>query len=247
MKHSENAEMSVQIEFIRKFVMLFDNELPISLVRACVRSIAQNDLAHNLGHVFSVCKLGEEICDTLKLSKDERMKVRLGCLFHDLGCRYNRDDHHLIAYGLCYTMLEEFWPERFTPDEIKDIAVAVLEHRSSSKGKPSSLISEVVSIADSGKPDIDTYIKRSLQFRISRGDLDGREPVLLFNEVWEHLIDKFGRNGYHWNSYPELGLNFYRDDWDEFTYFLEGNPGDEFPLNPHDKGLERIEEIFNKL
>lgn len=235
-----NAEMSTQVMFIRKFQDLFGNTIPLTLIRTCVKSIIQNDLAHNLGHVYGVCSLATEMAKGAELSADDILKVQLAALFHDLGCRYNRDDHHLISYGLTYQFLEEYWPERFTPNDIKDIAVAVLEHRSSSKGKPTSLVSEIVSVADSGKPDIHIYIKRALQFRISRGDLREKGTKVLFQEVYEHLVDKFDKDtGYHWNSYPDIGRGHFREEWIKFLQYL-------WP-NSKQFTMETIEDVFNKL
>lgn len=240
MKNQPNGELSVQVDYIRKFMFLFqEHDVPMSLIRACVKSIAQNDLAHNLGHVHGVCELASQMAEC-RVNKDDQLKVMLAALFHDLGCRYNRDDHHLISYGLTYQYLAEYWPERFTPDEIKEIAVAVLEHRSSSKGKPTSLISEIVSVADSGKPNIEIYIKRALQFRISRGDLENKGKDVLFDEVYHHLLEKFESNtGYHWNSYPDIGLMHFKEEWDEFQVLLHPT------LVIH--AMRTISEIYNKL
>lgn len=234
-----SPELSTQVEFIRKFKSLFGDTIPLTLVRASVKSIIQNDLAHNLGHVYGVCVLATEMCKEAELSADDTLKVQLAALFHDLGCRYNRDDHHLISYGLTYQFLEEYWPERFTPDEIKEIAVAVLEHRSSSKDKPSSQIAEIVSVADSGKPDIRIYIKRALQFRISRGDLQNKGKQVLFDEVYMHLQEKFGNEGYHWKSYPDVGIQHFREEWIKFQQHLW--------VNCKQFTMELIEDVYNKL
>ena len=239
MKNSNNSEMGNLVKFLRQFKEIGTLSLiPNNLLWWCVKSIAMNDPAHNLGHVLDVVRLGNELATKEGLDYDARLKVNLACLFHDLGCRYNRDDHHVIGYGMCYTLLEEHWPEQFNPKEICEIAVAVLEHRSSNKSKPSSLISEIVSVADSGKPDILTYIKRSLQFRISRGDLENKGKETLFLEVSEHLNEKFGSSdGYHWVSYPELGKRHFSEEWGNFDIILS------------DKSilLDRIESVYNKL
>lgn len=239
MKNNTSSEMGNLVKYSRDFAEVGNlGTIPVNLLWWCVRSISMNDPAHNLGHVLDVCRLGNELAIKEGLEHDEILKVNLACLFHDLGCKYNRDDHHLIAYGMCYTVLEEYWPGRFTPEDIKEIAVAVLEHRSSNKDKPTTAISEIVSVADSGRPNIGTYIKRSLQYRISKGDLQEKGKDVLFAEVAGHLNEKFGSDGYHWKSYPNLGKRYFSREWGEFNDFLCSDP---------ELIIVQIENIFNQL
>lgn len=202
-----------RIEQDRDWSKLFNWKIQKELLRYCVWSISQNDIAHNLGHVFDVCSLGKKICG--KLGFDERMTllVYLGCLLHDIGCKYERKHHHLIGYGLTYELIERYWPGEFTDEELLTIATAVLEHRSSNPNKPTNIISSVVSVADSGAPDFDKYIKRAVQFRIKKKLCDDT----LKEEVYKHLLEKFGAEGYHWVSYPDIGMELFKDEWDDFT------------------------------
>lgn len=192
---------------------LFNYEVQKDFLRYCIYSISQNDPAHNLGHVWDVCSLGKDICERMGLSDRDRLLVYMGCLLHDIGCKFERKHHHVIGYGLTYELLTRYCPGMFTDDELLTIATAVLEHRSSNKTKPSNLISSVVSVADSGIPDFDLYIKRSLQLRMSQGD----DEETLFEEVGKHLINKFGVEGYHWISYPDIGMDFFKHEWEIFS------------------------------
>lgn len=212
------------VSYINKFKDLFEGKVSDDLVYDVVQSIALNDPAHNLGHVYGVCELAKDLCRDNGLSERQTLLVYLGAFLHDIGCRLSRDDHHIVGYGMVYVILDKWCRGMFTPFEVKAIATAVLEHRSSSKQKPSNLISQIVSVADSGEPNVNTYIRRALQFRISRGDLErlDNDKIKLFEEVKEHLIDKFGsKTGYHWVSYPEIGHVHFKEKWDFFCWHLK--------------------------
>lgn len=209
---------SVKVELLpnntwdSRFQDLIGKYIPIDLLRNCIFSITLNDPAHNLDHIYQVCKLGLELADKAKLTPNEKRLAIAGCLMHDLGCRYDRDTHHLISYGLVYDHIAAYAPKSFTPDEVKEIAVACLEHRASNKTRPTTNISEVVSLADRGEPDLKLYIRRAIQHR--KGDGLSKEEMI--DEVLAHLIDKFGIDGYCWESYPPLGLVIYKTEWEEF-------------------------------
>jgi exopolyphosphatase/pppGpp-phosphohydrolase len=195
---------------------LFNYKMQKELLRHCVYSISLNDAAHNLGHVMDVCKLGKRISEELGLDDRSTLLVYLGCLLHDIGCRYERTHHHLIGYGLSYELINRFWPGEFSDEELLIIATAVLEHRSSNPNKPSTLISSIVSVADSGAPDFAKYVRRAVQFRLKKK----MEPEVIVEDVYKHLLEKFGAEGYHWKSYPDIGMELFRVEWDDFSVKL---------------------------
>lgn len=192
---------------------LFYHKLPLPLIRAAIESISHNDKGHDITHVIEVCSRAKEICDLIETDNREKLMAFTGAMLHDLGCRYDRQYHHVIGVGLAYRMIEEHAPGFFTEQEMKQIGVAILEHRSSNKSKPSTKVSEIVSIADTGKPSIDTYIKRTILFRIDK-IVDDEE---LIQDCYEHVLEKYHpETGYNWVSYPEIGRDFYHEEWNKF-------------------------------
>lgn len=236
-----------QFNFERDFYRLWGNIISKDLLRWCAYSITLNDPAHDLNHVFGVCVNGKEIFEQYRevygLNDLDEIVVAHACLMHDLGCRYNRVDHHLIGYGLVYQLLETHCGDMYHKDIVRHIATCVLEHRSSNKNKPSSILSEIVSIADTGKPDLYHYLDRALKFRLS-----GKEGVFetldaLFDATLNHIVEKFGDDGHHWKSYPEIGLNYYVDEWGIFKAQL--NNREENLLYLKTKSSEFINEKWN--
>lgn len=206
------TEEEAKVQADKDWAQLFEYKMQKELLRYCVWSISLNDIAHNLGHVWDVCKLGIWISEELGLDERSAQLVNIGCLLHDIGCRYERKHHHLIGYGLVYELVGRYCPGEFTDEELLTIATAVLEHRSSNPNKPSNLISSIVSVADSGAPDFNKYIRRAVQFRNKKMPRE-----LLIEEVYKHLLEKFGVEGYHWRSYPDIGLTLFKNEWDDFT------------------------------
>lgn len=197
----------------QEWARLFDYRIQKDFLRYCVYSISLNDPAHNLGHVMDVCRLGKEICQEIHLSERDTLLVYTACLLHDIGCKFERSQHHLIGYGLTYELIDRYWSDEFDDDEVMTIATAVLEHRSSSSHKPSSLISSIVSVADTGAPDFAKYVRRAVQFRLKKN----MDEVRIVEDVYQHLLEKFGVEGYHWKSYPEIGMEFFKKEWDDFS------------------------------
>lgn len=220
----DNAEDHENWNYFKKFNTLFKGKVQKNLLNWCIYSISKNDPAHDLEHVLNVCKVGLEIfyhySDVYDFSERDELILMHGCLMHDLGCKYNRKDHHLIGYGLVYEYINSQCPGIFKNNEIALIARCVLEHRSSNKKRPTTKLSEIVSIADSGIPNVGLYVKRAVIFRLSNKNVvNSLESIQ--TEVFEHLTEKFGSNGYHWNSYPELGKRWYKDEWEVFKQLLK--------------------------
>lgn len=196
-----------------KFKIVLSPLIPLDLIRHCLWSITFNDKAHDLTHVYHVCQQGNTLSSLQDYDDNWRALVLAGCLLHDIGCRYDRASHHVIAYGLTFELLNRHAPGHFSAEETLIIAKSCLEHRASWKGGFSHPISETVALADRGIPDFELYCKRAVQFRLGN-QLDDK---VLIEEVKAHLEDKFLPNtGYVWKSYPELGLSLYQKEWEVF-------------------------------
>lgn len=213
---------------VEMFVEVLKEYLPRKLVEECYESILFNDDAHNVEHVYAVIKHGLELASRTdkkyRLKHAEKAMVLAGCLMHDLGCRYDRDNHHLIAYGMSFRLLDQFAPELFSPEQKEKIAVACLEHRASWKEGCSNLISVLVALADRGKPDMHNYILRSILFRMGKPyDTD----IDIIQYVYDHLKDKITSNGYMWKSYPEIGWLIYPNEIKEIMRLAD----DDLKLN----------------
>lgn len=188
-----------------EYKQLLVGYLPELLIEKAYESIRYNDAAHNVDHIYSVCSNG---LDLVKDDKDHAFKqmVLAGCLLHDLGCRYDRDTHHVISYHLTFNYLKDYAWNDFDIKQTAIVALACLEHRASNKNRLSGVVSEYVALADRGKPDLALMVKRCALFRLEKGMADKQ---MLKTEIFNHLEDKVGSIGYMWKSFPKLGFEKY--------------------------------------
>ncbi|UVD32210.1 putative metal-dependent phosphohydrolase [Vibrio phage phiKT1028] len=188
------------------------------ILEFCVSSNNKNDHAHNLEHVYGVVKLGVELgIMNGYYGTKEMLIIYYGCLMHDLGCRWDREAHHVESAILAEELLSIFGKDSLTDDDIQQVKIACLEHRSSYAGGPTTPLSTIVALADRGRPNFPLYVMRAFIFR----EEDGLTQAQMVNEVHAHLLDKFSRStGYNWKSYPKEGLEFFKEEWAEFDRLL---------------------------
>jgi uncharacterized protein len=152
------------------------------------------DGAHDDAHARMVIKNSEYIA--INMMKDEKIEIDMNMVkviaaMHDLGLAYDRETHH-IKSGEIVRKSKEL-RKFFTEEQIELIAKSVEEHRASYKGEYTSVYSKIVSDADRMN-DINTMISRTYKWnRKHYPDLNDEE---LYNEVIQHLQDKFGEKGY---------------------------------------------------
>lgn len=222
------------IAWDKKFGKLFDGLLTQDMIRHGIYSFTFNDAAHDIKHIYYVCKLGFDLCLQSGLNDRDTSLVLAGCFLHDIGCRYDRATHHIISYGMTFTFLDAHAPGHFDAEETLLIAKSCLEHRASNKEGFSSKISELVALADRGIPDFELYAKRAVQFRFGSVSDDN----VMAEEVYAHMLDKFlPESGYVWDNYPKLGKELFEQEWEVF----------QSKLLDQELALTIIKEIFAQL
>ncbi len=156
-----------------------------------------SDEAHLIDHADSVCDLA------LKINKDYDEKlVILSSYLHDMFNKKDRKNHNKLAYEYVINCDDKFLIE-LSNEERMLVAHAVLEHRASFKGVYYSKLSEIISSADRGLPDLDFIVKRSMKFNNQNAD-----------NVYEHIKDKYGTSGYA--TYPKIYQDIFSDELHRF-------------------------------
>jgi len=156
-----------------------------------------SDEAHLIDHADAVCDLG------LKINRecDEKLVI-LAAYMHDMFNRENRPIHNELGYAYVLKAEDKFLKELST-EELKQVAHAVLEHRASFKGEYYSSLSEVISSADRGVPDLDFIVIRSMKF--NKGNAE---------DVYKHISSKYGTKGYA--KYPKVYQELFREELEAF-------------------------------
>ena len=155
------------------------------------------DEAHLIDHADDVCDLALKINQVC----DEKLVI-LASYLHDLFNAKNRHIHNKLAYEYVLKAEDKFL-EQLNEKELKEVAFAVLQHRASFKGEFYSPLSEIISSADRGLPDLDQVVMRSMKF--NKGNAQ---------DVYEHIKDKYGESGYA--KYPAVYQKLFKEELSEF-------------------------------
>ena len=156
-----------------------------------------SSLSHGMDHMEEVYKkaIYLNIKYNLNIAKDEILIVSL---FHDIFQDKNRDKHHILAYDW---IMSSMHPMITLNDKVKQkrIALAIKEHRASYDGNYSSPLSELLATADREVPDINKIIIRAYKYQLDK--YPNRSHKEMITNVVEHLVEKYGRNGYSKYTY----------------------------------------------
>lgn len=158
----------------------------------------RNDTAHNMKHACDVCDLALDMHEYMiknnnaEAKKISRYEIIAAAWVHDIYSTLSRDNHHEVAatYVLDYQNKPIF--EIFDKEQIHRISHAVREHRASYTGEYYSILSEIISAADRGIPNIELIINRSIVYRNGKA-VDNAATA---RAVYEHIKQKYSRNGY---------------------------------------------------
>jgi len=173
------------------------------------------DEAHLINHADDVCSLALEI----NKEEDEKLVI-LASYLHDMFNADNRAIHNELAYEYVLEANDEFL-KNLNREELKRVAHAVLEHRASFKGEYYSSLSEIISSADRGLPNLESVVVRSMRF--NNGDAQN---------VYDHILDKYGTKGYA--KYPKVYQEIFKEPLEQFK-----NEADKITV-------EEIEMIWNR-
>lgn len=146
------------------------------------------DSAHGVDHINTVIENALLINKKLGYPYKENV-ILIAALYHDIGMIVDRKTHHLESAK--YVLSDDEILEHVTEEERYLISKACEEHRASYNGEFTSLLSKIINDADS-MTDVITMVTRSIQYSLSVI----KENESLYDKVYSHLKEKYGRNGY---------------------------------------------------
>ncbi len=152
-------------------------------------SYSKNDIGHNIDHINYVIKRSLKFAKTVP---DINMDmVYVIAAYHDIGHYIDAKNHEKVSADMLRadTNLREFFDE----EQIKIMADAVEDHRASMDGEPRTIYGKIVSTADRNTI-VDEVLRRTYAYRLEHcPDLSLEEII---EESRQHVISKFGKNGY---------------------------------------------------
>lgn len=207
-----------------KALELVSPYLPKPVIEAVLGYLAKNDLAHQANHVLAVVEHADVIIKAFPGELEGLRKPIITAAFmHDSFCWKDRDEHHLLAYDYLLDLLPDIG---FSQSDTEAAALACMEHRASWKGPRDSLCSQAVAAADRGPIDFKGDLKRAMRYRVTRDNLDwgnmtfGELSELISNSA-DHLVDKFGPEGYAWKTIPTYTSRLYDRQIDTMKRILK--------------------------
>lgn len=146
------------------------------------------DKAHQTDHAREVIKRSLELATHYDV--DINMVYTVAA-YHDTGLLEGRERHHIVSGEILEADLE--LRKYFTAEQIAVMREAVEDHRASSNHEPRTIYGRIVAEADRLIVP-QTIIRRTVQFGLAHYPELTKEEH--FNRCKEHLVEKYGENGY---------------------------------------------------
>lgn len=187
----------------------------------------RNEFAHGINHIKTVIRRSLELADGYDVDFNIVYTV---AAYHDLGHFIDRKRHEIISAEMF--MKDENIKRWFADEQRMVIKEAIEDHRASCNHVPRTIYGKIVSTADRTITDIDNTIKRSYTY--GKKNYIGLSEEEQFERVYEHLVEKYGENGY---------ANVYLEDkeFDEAVSKLRQ------ALENREEFIERVKRVVNDL
>ena len=187
----------------------------------------RNEFAHGINHIKTVIRRSLELADGYDVDFNIVYTV---AAYHDLGHFIDRKRHEIISAEMF--MKDENIKRWFADEQRMVIKEAIEDHRASCNHVPRTIYGKIVSTADRTITDIDNTIKRSYTYE--KKNYIGLSEEEQFERVYEHLVEKYGENGY---------ANVYLEDkeFDEAVSKLRQ------ALENREEFIERVKRVVNDL
>lgn len=168
--------------------MTMNSRLTEYIEREIIPLYSSFDKAHQTDHAREVISRSLEIATHYDV--DINMVYTVAA-YHDTGLSKGRERHHIVSGEILEADLE--LRKYFTAEQIAVMREAVEDHRASSNHEPRTIYGRIVAEADRLIVP-QTIIRRTVQFGLAHYPELTREEH--FNRCKEHLVDKYGENGY---------------------------------------------------
>lgn len=157
------------------------------------------DAGHRMPHIETVIDRSitfAEECEQNGMDIDYNMVYTIAS-YHDVGLSQAPRETHEQKSAEMFRK-DDYLKSYFSSDKFDTIAEAIEEHRASLQGEPKTVYGKIVSQADRCYNDFSDYLVRCYHYRENDPSLDTMEKLSM--NAYEHLNEKFGRNGYAYSK-----------------------------------------------
>ena len=170
-------------------VMRVNSKLRKYIEENILPSYERNDNGHGINHILYVIKRSMKFAKEVE-DIDINMVYTIAA-YHDIGHYIDAKNHEKISAEML--LKDKKLKEFFTDEQIKIMADAVYDHRSSLKGEPRTIYGKIVSSADRNTL-VDVPLSRTYEYRIVHNPNETLEEII--EESRQHILNKFGEKGY---------------------------------------------------
>jgi len=168
----------------------------------------KNDDGHNIEHADDVYGNAIKIAKSPRynlVSMDEHI-IFMMCYLHDIFVWRGRAGHNQAAAAYIMDRSDKYL-EELSESQLLHVFHAVLQHRASDHTPPNSTYTQIIRLADKGKPDLFKFVRRCWKAREKNEKHDTEESLM--DSVIHHVNEKIGANGYMYKDelYKEVYAN----------------------------------------
>lgn len=199
---------------------VFMKEL-ISLLLDDVREYYErNERPHDLCHVKEVMADVDKLSKLVKLRDNYHRAALVAAAWHDAFDHVDRKRHHSLASEHLIRNSESMMVRYdLDADAMESAWFACLEHRASWEGAFTTMVSEVVSAADRGRPNLKSMLLKAFEYSKNKLGLSDDEAK---ERACEHMHEKFGSEGYA--RYPRFYQELYASEIDAVQLEIKSLP-----------------------
>ena len=149
----------------------------------------KNDAGHDVNRVKHVIERSLRFAEQFEdINYDMVYTI---AAYHDIGHHIDAKHHEIVSGDML--LADENLKEFFSKDEIKIMAEAVYDHRASSSKEPRSIYGKIVASADR-VTRVEDALSMTYAYRVTNSPDSTLEEMI--EDSRQHLIDKFGKDGY---------------------------------------------------
>ena len=174
---------------VRKSHKAINPKLREYIEESILPSYERNEEGHGIDHINYVINRSFLFANTLENINLDMVYVIAA--YHDIGHYIDAKNHEKISGEMLLAdyNLREF----FTEEQIRVMSEAIYDHRSSLKNDPRSIYGKIVASADKNVL-IEQPLLRTYSYRVEHDPDATLEEII--EESRQHIIDKFGQEGY---------------------------------------------------
>lgn len=150
---------------------------------------SKNDSGHDVNRVKHVIERSLRFAEQFEnINYDMVYTI---AAYHDIGHHIDAKHHEIVSGDML--LADENLKKFFNEDEIKTMAEAVYDHRASSSKEPRSIYGKIVASADR-VTRVEDALTMTYAYRVTNSPDSSLEEMI--EDSRQHLINKFGKDGY---------------------------------------------------